>query len=178
MRAGEHTGTGASLRAHQVGSEENLGAVVDEVLESRHSGTDAGVVADVLFAVHGDVEVSTDEHSLALHKSSQLLLIPAQRIPAKQHVSPRKCRVSNNSFIVSGRFLPMLRCGAPSGTSIFFPREHARGSTRVRPLPTNGAVTESICRVLALMSVLLCKIELVPRDQPWSGNQRTSSLQR
>mmetsp|Transcript_13005 Transcript_13005/g.22029 ORF Transcript_13005/g.22029 Transcript_13005/m.22029 type:complete len:479 (+) Transcript_13005:86-1522(+) len=60
---------GHALGAAQVGGDQDLGAVVDEVLDGRDGTTDAGVVGDVLGLVHGHVEVATHEHALALELS-------------------------------------------------------------------------------------------------------------
>lgn len=46
--------------------EEDLGAVVEQVLEGGDGRADAGVVRDVELLVEGHVEVSADEHALAL----------------------------------------------------------------------------------------------------------------
>ena len=54
--------------AHQMRRQQNLGAVVYEILEGWYSCTNAGIIADVLGVVHGDVEVRTHEDALALHK--------------------------------------------------------------------------------------------------------------
>lgn len=52
-----------------MGGDENLGAVLDEVLERGDGGADAGVVGDLHVGVEGHVEIATHEHSLALEVS-------------------------------------------------------------------------------------------------------------
>ena len=51
---------GAVLGAAQVGRQQHLGAVVDEVLEGGDRGADAGVVGDLEVLVERDVEVGAD----------------------------------------------------------------------------------------------------------------------
>merc|ERR1711966_461940 len=60
---------GAILRAAQVGGDEDLGAVLDEVLDGGDGGADAGVVGDLEVLVEGHVEVAAHEHGLALEVS-------------------------------------------------------------------------------------------------------------
>ena len=54
---------------HQVGGDEDLGAVLDEVLDGGDGGADAGVVGDLEVLVEGHVEVAAHEHGLALEVS-------------------------------------------------------------------------------------------------------------
>mmetsp|Transcript_3005 Transcript_3005/g.4608 ORF Transcript_3005/g.4608 Transcript_3005/m.4608 type:complete len:272 (-) Transcript_3005:57-872(-) len=53
------------LGAAKMGGKKNLGAVVDEVLDSGDGGADAGVISDSL-AIKGDVEVATDKGNLSV----------------------------------------------------------------------------------------------------------------
>ena len=52
-----------------MGGDEDLGAVLDEVLEGGDGGADAGVVGDLEVRVERDVEVAADKHNLALEVS-------------------------------------------------------------------------------------------------------------
>ena len=48
-----------------MGGQQDLGALVQQVLQGGDGSADAGVVGDVLLLVQGHVEVRTHEHALA-----------------------------------------------------------------------------------------------------------------
>lgn len=74
--------------------QENLGAVINEVLQGGDGCADTSVIADVLSIVHGHVKVGAHKHALALYK--QIASIRSQDSLPPAH--PRTCNHPQKQF--------------------------------------------------------------------------------